>query len=130
MRRYLVRMYVCMYGDRGQRLARCSALNLLLDLRAMEATSVSGGQNRPVNYCTTTRARNNIARQVIDPASVRSNHICIICKDLTAGPARFRNRNNEIARAYSDQSPSRAPRAATRGAAARAACVSTWLGEC
>ena len=30
---------------------------------------------------------------------------------------------------YSDQSPSRAPRAATRGAAARAACVSTWLGE-
>ena len=36
---------------------------------------------------------------------------------------------------YSDQSPSRAPRATTRGAlfscfaAARAACVSTWLGE-
>ena len=32
---------------------------------------------------------------------------------------------------YSDQSPSRAPRAATRGAPpeARAACVSTWLGE-
>ena len=31
----------------------------------------------------------------------------------------------------SNQSPSRAPRAATRGgsAAARAACVSTWLGE-
>ena len=27
---------------------------------------------------------------------------------------------------YSNQSPSRAPRAATRG---RAACVSTWLGE-
>ena len=33
-----------------------------------------------------------------------------------------------FAGSYSDQSPSRAPRAATRGAA-RAACVSTWLGE-
>ena len=34
---------------------------------------------------------------------------------------------------YSDQSPSRAPRAATRSGAAalqpRAACVSSWLGE-
>ena len=71
------------------------ALNLLLDLRVIKAKSVSGGQNRPVN-CSTTRAHNNIARQVIYPASVGSNHFY---KDLTAGPVRFRNRNNEIARA-------------------------------
>ena len=31
--------------------------------------------------------------------------------------------------AYSDQSPSRAPRAATRGALQPRARVSTWLGE-
>ena len=37
-------------------------------------TSVSGGQIRQVN-CSTTRAGNNYtARQVIDPASVRSDH--------------------------------------------------------
>ena len=39
--------------------------------------------------------------------------------------------SRDCALACSNQSPSRAPRAATRGgfAAARAACVSTWLGE-
>ena len=51
------------------------------------------------------------------------------------GGARQRLAINQ-AGSYSNQSPSRAPRAATRGtalfscsAAARAACVSTWLGE-
>ena len=84
-------MYVCMVTEGSARPAVVPSTYL----RVTKATSVSGGQNRQVN-CSTTRARNNIARQVIVPASVRSNHFC---KDLTAGRVRFRNRNNEIARA-------------------------------
>ena len=62
-------------------------------------------------------------------ALVKVPWLLVFCQ---ASKTAFRS---HCARPYSNQSPSRAPRAATRGglfscfAAARAASVSTWLGE-
>ena len=82
-------MYVCMYVWR-QRAA-------LGPLWCPQPTFRFEGHKGDIRVRRTEQAgelfndtpRNNIARQVIDPASVRSSHFC---KDLTAGPVRFRNR--------------------------------------
>ena len=63
------------------------------------------------------------------------NRLCCLNKNRRYGRPIGEKRRKEPrcpVSIYSNQSPSRAPRAATRGAcfaAARAACVSTWLGE-
>ena len=82
-----------------------------------------------------------LARLCMAPCRAqRQATLCIIClvPPGSSRKAKRRERRREARGAqqcmiiiYSDQSPSRAPSAATRGgfAAARAACVSTWLGE-
>ena len=69
-----------------------------------------------------TRRGNRLSHNVL-PADVAA-HFHVGGGSFAGARQRLAN-NVSCDKGYSDQSPSRAPRAATRGAA----CVSTWLGE-